>query len=327
MAMTIDRNSQVTEQGSLHSILLATILIVCGAWEALALAFPELQRFDLGTAPSSLQAVAEGAFLLAPGVPVFLLMRRLAVILGHGRFFRAVMTIGGLLLVGFDLVLVWKEGLRNLAYDLNTARAFAAACLVGGAVLTTLGHPPAEARRRGSGLGCIAAAAFAVITWAKGDVEAASCAALASAACGLSYVVFANVLPGMVRTAQWQIATEWPAARNRLLGGAVALAVSIGLWIFARQNYVLGTDPSNRMSAYGATAGLVSVFVFLFAICWLWGGLARLLRSLVPSSSPNLAAVARQQVHGAAGYAAAGQVDAALRDQDHAGGDMPRFRD
>lgn len=321
-------HSQVTKNDVFIWILVATVLIVCAIWGALSLAFPELPHLDPGTAPNLARAATDIVILCAAGVPIFLLNRRLANIVGHIRFFRVVTTASGLFLMAFDLVLIWQGGFTSSASNPTTAMTFATAFMVGGVALNLLGLPKDQARRRGAGFGCIGAAAFAFVTWAKGSFEIAAVAAVVAIVCGVAYVVLTNVLPGMIRTVRRQIATEWQVVRGRLLTGAFSFALGIGLAIFGTQNYVQGADSSNRLSAYGAAALWISVFAFLFAIWQLFGNLYRLLKSVFPSSpSPNVAVVTEQEVHGRASYATIDQVDAALRDQDYAAGDLPRFKD
>ena len=155
-----------------------------------------------------------------------------------------------------------------------------------------------------------------------GNLDLAAKAGAAALVAGVTFKILAADIPLALRTIGAQVIGELRFVTRPLfvtsivcliigviLGHYLLTAVSVSPWA-----EVFGWPTVAVLVLYAGANGLMIVISFL--------------GSLVPAASrPGLAEVQKQKVHGKAGYAAADQVDAALRDQDHGTGGAPHFRD
>lgn len=317
---TIDHApSPESEQYFLIALLMAALLCVILLWVLPPLAFPSL-RFDRLFPDLAANKPAQLGVMVVVGIPFFILSLKTAKVIGRAAFVRLVMTVFGIAGIVAILTLLWSNGTRFNA-------VLGEVLIAAGVVLTTVGLPTYQAWRQGAGLGCIAGAVTAFVTYSVGNIEGAALAGLAAVLSAVLYLAVTTDFLGVAQGIQSKASTEWQTARYQLVGGFVLIAIAMGLAYFCKVQYLDYVGPPTDLAGYGVMAGLLSMFVFYFGVRNVVRALRRLLGSLVPSAHPNLSTVTKQKVHGSAGYADADRVDAALRDQDHGAGGAPRFRD
>lgn len=180
-------------------------------------------------------------------------------------------------------------------------------------------------------LGCLAAAVLAALAYHERNFALAGLAAAGAFLCGADYLGLAR------RFALWLLAlasgvrsgmlAAWPAVWHRVVTAIVAFAAGLALFMVAHFTVpiVHGPRPDQRIAILGA--GALGIGLMLFGVWRFLGAVRRFLGGFVPPRRSGYDLVAGQMIHGRAGFADAGGIDAALRDQDQAAALPPRFRE
>jgi hypothetical protein len=300
---------------------LAATLLTLGFWLILARTVPDIaitlnELFPPPPTGSLVNVAIQTAIFVAIGLPFFWISRRLAGVLGVFVFTRVVMNLGGLFMIGAGLLLMWING---------TAFSPLFPCLMAGAgvVVSAIGLFPDQIYRHVAGLGCLSAVGIASVSYAIGEDKNALIAGVVAIVLAISLTDFL----GLAMIVRSQATAEWEASKGRLFFAVIILAIGLALEGFSKVYWIEHIGPDTSITTYALIAGFIGIWVIIFGLWRLVGALRRLSGSLIPTGRPNLNTVTKQKVHGQAGYAAADQVDAALRDQDYGGGGAPHFRD
>jgi hypothetical protein len=309
----------VSSQTFFMAVVLAAVLVTCGLWIGILRLAPEINLNQLFPPPptgSPINVAIQAAIFLGTAAPFFWLSRRLADVLGVFVFTRVVMNLSGLSMSGAGLLLLWING---------PAFSPLIPCLSVGAgvVLSAIGLFPDQIYRHVAGLGCLGAVGIAIVSYAIGDDKNALIAGGVAILLAISLTDFLS----LAMIVQSQATAEWEASKGRLFFAVIILAIGLALEVFSKVYWIDHIGPNTSITTYALMAGFIGFWVIIFGLWRLLGALRRLSGSLIPTGRPNLNTVTKQKVHGQAGYAAADQVDAALRDQDHGAGGAPHFRD
>lgn len=295
----------------------ATIFCTWLFWQALFYLLPALDPVHMHLGYPAEPIVYLALYLGSGLILLHVLVRPLRAAVGIQPFTRFFGTILGLTVSAASISFIW----RNLP-------AIEAPTLIGafGGVLIAAmcGYPRERHLPRAAFMGCLVSAALAWCFLMKHHHDLGLAAALFAVASGAIWMVSRTGVQGLLSLLAYQIADAWMIAQ----GDIIKHVITIALCLLA----FFGAGPLDRVFP-----GLIKdwQFVFITAACaWFFvrslfrlvGVAYGLLTSLIPSDRPDLSFVARQKVHGDAGYAGTVQVDAALRDQD-LGPTPPRFRD